>query len=458
MTKKSFFKRPTWATNAPPTESGDFFRHSDIVYDSILREKEKRREKNASKKQAKIGSEAVEEEREIKRRKISTDEEGLEEDTRSGSDGASIGSCKEETREPEIQVSVSRSPTRQQCTSPGRTGPLDAKLAFSSSTTKEPQPVKINSGNDDDDDDDRCQPDMIDRKVPVRVSDDEVSEEEDEYVLALKQKAREKVRLNKPGIDAASWGRQVLPIPEAQQRPSPSFGARSTFGELRGLSTPPSKPEQTIVQILITTNIPNAKPLMVNRKVSQPMQQVRAVWCARQNFDEAMSAKVIFTWRGKKLYDTTTSTHLLDVLKKEHARLTGGLADDDEEDPSNGRIEVEAITKDMYEQRMNRTDTDSDLNGIVEPDLQDQESVEESTTLKEPEYRVVMNAQGLEALHLKVRPSTPIAKMMAAFKKMQKVDLDKTCWLVHDGDRLEPGTTVGDTEIEDGDAVEVHVR
>ncbi|KAF7504302.1 hypothetical protein GJ744_002491 [Endocarpon pusillum] len=451
--KKSFFKKPNWATSAPPTESRDFFRHSDTVYDSILREKEKRRERHAQQKQATAGLDDEDSDRESKRRRILTDEENQKEDSYSDSETASV-----ERRE---QDTATTGHLKTRAESPARRGPIQAGRASPTYLESSLNPTTLVHSNvielDFDKENNQHQPVTPERKVQARLSDEEVSEEEDEYVLALKQKAREKARLKKLGIEPARKQEPALPALEAQQLRHLPSGDEPTFFPQRAVPTPPPQRDETIVQIFIDTEIPNAKPLIVNRKVSQPMQQVRAVWCARQNFTDDITAQVIFTWRGKRLYDTTTSTHLLNVLKIERARQLGGLAGDDDEDPSNGRIEVVAMTKDMYEQKQNKNDAEADANSITDPTLQDRKSQARSAT-PEPKYTIVMNAQGLEPLQLKVRPSTPVAKMMAGFKKLRQIDSAKTCWLVHDGDRLEPESLVRDTEIEDGDAVEVHVR
>ncbi len=451
--KKSFFKKPNWATSAPPAESRDFFRHSDTVYDSILRDKEKRREKHAQKKQAQVGLNDMDSDRENKRRRISTDKENQEKGSRSSSVTASTGKGEQDTATTEHLQTSAKSPARRGPVRAGRESPTHGEFSLISTTLLQSNVIELDSDKENK----QHQPILSERKVQTRLSDEEASEEDDEYVLELKQKAREKARLKKLGIEPACRQESALQASEAQQQQHSPSGDQPTFIQQRAGPTPPPQKDETIVQILIDTKIPNAKPLIVNRKVSQPMQQVRAVWCARQNFTEDITAQVIFTWRGKRLYDTTTSTHLLDVLKRERARQLGGLACDDDEDPSNGRIEVVAMMRDMYEKRQNKDDTEADSNDITDPGLQDRQSPARSAT-PEPKYTIVMNAQGLEPLQLKVRPSTLIAKMMAGFKKVRQVDPAKTCWLIHDGDRLEPESLVRDTEIEDGDAVEVHVR
>ena len=38
------------------------------------------------------------------------------------------------------------------------------------------------------------------------------------------------------------------------------------------------------------------------------------------------------------------------------------------------------------------------------------------------------------------------------------IDKGKVCWLVFDGNRLEPNSTVKDADLEEDDVVEVHIR
>jgi hypothetical protein len=61
-------------------------------------------------------------------------------------------------------------------------------------------------------------------------------------------------------------------------------------------------------------------------------------------------------------------------------------------------------------------------------------------------------------MNLRVRPHTSIGKMMQGFAATRKLDEGKTAWLVFDGERLDPGSTVKDVGLEDEDEVEVHIR
>ena len=456
--KKSFFKKPAWATQAPPAESGDFFRHSETVYDKILKEEEKRREKHAQRKEAQFDSGLKEGCRENKRRRISPDDDKEEEENgRSESDVGSAGSLTHEVKRTEPDGLEKKSRVEDRAAQLLQRSPSKSASSTKPIGSAPSQAIELGS----DDEDHHSQLPAAEETAQPRRSDDDLSDEEDEYVLKLKQKAREKARLKKLGVVSTEEETTASLAAEPSQRQPTTSELPLTSAQQQPAPAPPPKKDETIVQILIMTEIADAKPLLVNRKLSQPLQQVREVWCARQNFDRDMTAKIIFTWRGNRLYDTTTSTHLLNVLKQERARHMGGFAGDDEEDPSGGRIELEALTREMYEQRQSRKNREGrsmDLKDAADQYSQEGQSVERSSTPEETKLKVVLNGQGLEAVHLRVRPSTTISTLMAAFKKKRKLDPEKTCWLVHDGERLEPDSTVGETDIEDGDAVEVHVR
>ena len=56
------------------------------------------------------------------------------------------------------------------------------------------------------------------------------------------------------------------------------------------------------------------------------------------------------------------------------------------------------------------------------------------------------------------RQTTPVSRMINAFRIEYKVDPGKEVYLVFDGDRLDPSNAVGDTELSDMDSIEVFVR
>lgn len=60
----------------------------------------------------------------------------------------------------------------------------------------------------------------------------------------------------------------------------------------------PSNSEQ-VVRILVTSDIPNTKPFIFSRKLSQGLRQVRLEWCKRQGLTDEATAAIYLTWRGR---------------------------------------------------------------------------------------------------------------------------------------------------------------
>jgi Ubiquitin-2 like Rad60 SUMO-like len=289
--------------------------------------------------------------------------------------------------------------------------------------------------------------------------------EEDEYLRALKQKARERARLQR-----LASNQQKPPA-----APSPGNDARSpSIGQTHPYSA--SSPDQTAnqhtdpfdqskatvdedaeVAILIKSLIPNSKPLVVNRKASQPLQQVKDFWCARQSFEPSFAAKVFFTWRGTKLFNSSTMRTVLRQLKKER-----GCDPEGSDDPSKGKITLEAMTQEIYDDRQRAKERKAAAVANSE-NASEADGTEEAPTPapeppKIPGIIVKLTSQGLEPMPLRVRPHTSIDKIMRAFQGQRGIDRDKTCWLVFDGDRLAKERSVKDVGFEDGDEIEVYPR
>lgn len=124
----------------------------------------------------------------------------------------------------------------------------------------------------------------------------------------------------------------------------------SSPGAARGVSTPLTPPPQDPpVQLLITSRIPNTKPLIVARKLRQRLQEVRIAWCKKQGFDREMTDSVFFTFKGRRLFDVATCRSLgLDADCFGNVYMKGNPNWDE----NDGRITVEAVTQEIYQENL----------------------------------------------------------------------------------------------------------
>ena len=216
------------------------------------------------------------------------------------------------------------------------------------------------------------------------VPQDEDDQEDDPEFRALAAKAREKRRLQELGAakSIASGG--------------PSRISSESFSRPTSATSAPA--HDPIVRIFISSAIPNTVPLLVSRKLSQRLQEVRKAWCARQNFSEDMADSVFFTYRNRRLWDVTTCKSLgIDVDSSGNIRQKD---DFDLYSENDGKIHLEAVTPEIWEENTRR----AEKSRTEEVEEEEQDIVEEQPPVEEQRIRLFLKARGYEDFRLQVNP------------------------------------------------------
>ncbi|KIW94725.1 uncharacterized protein Z519_04702 [Cladophialophora bantiana CBS 173.52] len=524
--ERSLFTKSAWA--APAASNSAFTANSgsifgrNVNYEDIIRAEKAERERKAAKAKARHEKQKSEGP-ETKRRRRSAEEHDKERSSESEVE------AKKQNRGKIRERPVTRStPTKEKFLSDG----LDASPSTYRSPRRKAAAKSTVISLDDDDDDDGLI--MLTPKKPVKASpkrpkgaevlDGKESEEEDEYLRALKKKAREKARLQRQGggqtekrpstpsarassttLENADPRSPSVVHSQHDSRPTSSRSIPDSSASAR--HTPISEQEDDPeVKILIQSEIPGAKSLIVKRKASQSLKQVKEFWCRKFDLEESVARQVFFTWKGTRLFDSTTMRGIIRGLKKDHHRQQQrprslSLSIDDEDgddgysssnakDPSGGNIMLEATTPEIYEQKLREKErcrqrqqppqatTSSTDSGQEDQDEEgDEKDQEEDTThaaraatRSASETTVATNqrdqgaivirlvSRDLEPMQLRVRPHTTMDKIMRGYAATRKVDEGKTPWLIFDGDRLDRESTVEDVGLEDDDEVEVSIR
>jgi len=311
--ERLLFNKPSWSKSQPTDDSVDIFRRSDQTYTEIIaEEEEKRKRKLARKERARAKQKADGAEREGKRRRIS--------DYREDEHGRSSGSSSDEgDRSLKAgRKSVSIPPEA----SPARSTPGDAdrgsspksllkRYEVSVTTAKIAQEQVPQASNiiDLEEDDEQgfglaqdldLEPPQEIFQTPNEYDDFPASDEE---FPELARKAREKAKLKRMQEEKVSAAPDPLSSTTSSQEPT---GAETQERQ----STPHPPPPDPAVQILITSQLPNTKPLIVSRRLTQRLKDVRMTWCQRQGFTTEATATFFLTWRGKRLFDVTTCKSL----------------------------------------------------------------------------------------------------------------------------------------------------
>lgn len=462
--KRSLFKKPTWAKPLEQEEGKevgiDLFSRAKNLYPIRVAEEQRKRQKKIAKLEHKRSLDSAERKAskspELKKRRISSqaDDHSSDDSPNTGHNEeplprrSSTHSTPGSRRSPSSQIKLQASPTtlsgrysrdldtekqEQSRTFPANSGIIslmsdseDDSFGASAPEVKEP-----NSANVYDDDDF-----YISRPIPIPEKEEEEDLMSDEEFPELVQKARE--REQKKALER-------LIAQKSLEEKGYSLNGGSipldTVDDLfQGSSTFVADP---VVNILITSFIPDTKPMIFKRKISQPFRHPRIAWVDKNiPGPPELKASIFLTWKGKRLFDVGTCSFL--GLK---AGIDGHLSSTDNTLDEKGRLHLEAWTESLYMEYQRK--------------LQQEEDGEEQAPLaveQVEKIKLLLKARNMEPIKMKVKPTTPISKLIHYVRDNQPVPEGKEILLYFDGDKLDPDTTVADVELGDMDTVEIHYR
>lgn len=387
--KRSLFNRPSWSRPQALSNDVDLFHRSNQTYADHASEAERARKRKLARKEKERARQNEIGERVGKRRRVSEDED--DDDDESSSDGSS-GSSHPGRKE----VKASPPPSTNHHVSPLTSPPkpihspksllrrYEAKVAASKAGQEHDQKLKVSNIIDlEDEEDSLALPgqDPISNSTAVKPAppaEDDDQPGSDEEFPELARQAREKARRKRLEEDIASTAADPHEVLLSLHQ-----------------SISPSPQQDPILQILITSSIENTTPLIVTRKVSQRLKDVRQAWAKRQNFSTEFSDTVFLTWRGKRVFDVTTCRSLGITVDAMGRISTKGCSWEEEE----GQIHMEAMTAKILEayKKAKRNKATGQEDVAVQ---------EEAVAVKdrEPQVRIILKAKGLDDFKLQVRP------------------------------------------------------
>jgi len=274
--------------------------------------------------------------------------------------------------------------------------------------------------------------------MPIEDEDDESDEELAALARQARQRRLQRTHAATPDVATKS------PTPREAATESPHAGLQSI-----PLPDPP-------VKILVVSQIDNTKPLLVYRKLSQNLREIRIAWCKRQGFDEAKTEEVFLVHRGRKVYDVTTCRSLgLETDAEGNITMKGAEAKEGVD-----QVALEAVTQNIFDKMLaEKAREEAKRRGKwdapTEAGAQDEASA--TPVAAEELIGLVLKARGKPDFKLKVKPTTTFAKIIHACRKTFHVAEGSTVTLDFDGDQLAPEDEVQSTEIENLDVVDVHI-
>ncbi|KAH7391982.1 ubiquitin-2 like Rad60 SUMO-like-domain-containing protein [Pyrenochaeta sp. MPI-SDFR-AT-0127] len=231
---------------------------------------------------------------------------------------------------------------------------------------------------------------------------------------------------------------------------------RAQYAAIPPVNGEPSK--APIVQLLINPEILGANPLMVKVRIDSTIEKSRRAWCEKQGYSAEIAQNVFFTWKGTRVYDSTTIKRLgIQLDDKGNVSIEGDSNIYD--DINLPKVVVEAWTEALLQQRKKEVAADAAVRKtaaeVVPVVEEDPKPALAPITTK---VRLILKAKGKGEFRLSVNPESTFAHIAQAYKTKLSIDQNQPLTLTFDGDRLSPLDTIADTEIEDMDVIEVHFK
>ena len=202
-----------------------------------------------------------------------------------------------------------------------------------------------------------------------------------------------------------------------------------------------------IVQFFITSRIPGSKEVLVQRKFSHRLKEVRLEWCRRQLIEgQPMTSedtqRVFLTWNMKRQYDVSNCNDIGLKLDRH-----GNIQNNGNNPESATQVHLEAWLPDVMKAYQKRL-ADAE-NGVETPKAEQPKEKKIKLILKSKDYGDCKVAAGKR---------TTFERMIEVFVHQNNVPKEKAVTLRLDGEDLSPQGTIEDEDLDDLNILEVIIR
>jgi len=220
-----------------------------------------------------------------------------------------------------------------------------------------------------------------------------------------------------------------------------------------------------VVKVLITSRMPDTKPVMFKRKMGQNMKLVLDTWVAQQRNQEGIELPdgiedtLFLTWKGNKVYSHSTVASL-GVQLDGQGRIKGNIG----EGYNRGSLHLEvwteeAFTKYLHDKELQRARA---LGLLDEEDdrLADELEPTPAPEKKKKGIKIVLKAKNLEPLTTTGKAEHPISLLIDEFCKHRGIADQSRVSIYLDGEELDNYSLLGNADIDPDEInqLEVHIR
>ncbi|KAK3687622.1 ubiquitin-2 like Rad60 SUMO-like-domain-containing protein [Podospora appendiculata] len=218
-----------------------------------------------------------------------------------------------------------------------------------------------------------------------------------------------------------------------------------------------------VINVMISSRLEGAQPLMVRRRLKQDMRVVFNAWIEHQRkcglmVNDDFANKLFLTWKGNKIYPYSTAASLgvqVDAQGKLRINTTQGY--------HRGGLHLEVWDEELYSEYLQYMEKERALQlGYADDNPLGQESEEEEEPAPEKAkgIKIILKSKEHEAFRLTVHDDTTIGTVINAFRKNRNIAPEQSVAIYFDGEKLDEDSVIKDADIdlEETTQLEVHVK
>ncbi|KAF2665871.1 hypothetical protein BT63DRAFT_458232 [Microthyrium microscopicum] len=223
--------------------------------------------------------------------------------------------------------------------------------------------------------------------------------------------------------------------------------------EAKTLTPPPADTgPNPVMDIFIEPNIPNTKPLLVQRKYKQTLKEVRHAWARVNNLTPTETSAMFLTWRGRRIFDVQ-SCKSMGIFLDHHGFPY--MKSEDLGDQPIDKVAVVATTKAIVEAEKAAAELAKKQREEGYGQLVDEPKVRD--------FKLILQSKNYDEQRIRIKEDHTFQKVIDVVRKKCEIPDNLTINISFDGEMLDPEMAMKDSELVDEDPkdpilLDVHVR
>ncbi|KAK3318024.1 hypothetical protein B0H66DRAFT_590791 [Apodospora peruviana] len=317
-------------------------------------------------------------------------------------------------------------------------------------------------------------------KSPIALSDDG---DHDDYKPVISPPNRSMNNYSSTRLRQRKKDSSPVDIPDSKHHSGLSAGATSDLEEI----SPPNNEDEplddelskwtakarerealtrdTVVVYILTSQVPNTKPLHCRRRMNQTMKVLLDTFISTQRMDGGLgipddeAATMFLTWKGLRVSNFSSAASL-GVQVDENGALKG-----DGEGYFRGGLQLEVWTPEGYEAYTQEKERKRALKLGLADDGDDDDSMRKpavderapSLPAQGRVARLILKAKELEPCKTRVHEGTTVGILIQGYRNSMRVGLERVVEIFFDGEKLDENSLVMDADLDPDEVNQMEV-